>query len=73
MLAVLLFFIGLAYRRLVRGPRYEDPLITLCILGVEAVQGVAGLLVVQEGKEEAIIVLVPALFWLSVGPQHQLL
>lgn len=70
---LLLLFIGQAYRRLVGGPRYEDPLITLCILGVEAVQGVAGLLVVQEGKEEAIIVLVPALFWLSVGPQHQLL
>lgn len=62
-----------AYRGLVRGPRDEDPLITLCIVGVEAIQDVAGLLVVQEGKQEAIIVQVPALFRLSVGPQDQLL
>lgn len=62
-----------AYRRLVGGPRYEDPLVTLCVLGVEAVEDVAGLQVVQEGQQEAVVVLVPALFGLSVGPQHQLL
>lgn len=64
---------GMAYWRLVRRPWYEDPLVALCILGVEAVKDVAGLLVVQERKQEVIIILVPALFRLSVGPQHQLL
>lgn len=62
-----------SYWRLVRRPGYEDPLVALCILGVEAVQDVAGLLVIEERKQEGIIVLVPALFWLPVGPQHQLL
>lgn len=62
-----------AYRRQVGGPGYEDPLVPLGILRVQAVKDVAGLLVVQEGQQEAIVVLVPALLWLSVGPQHQLL
>lgn len=64
---------GATYRRLIRGPRYEDPLVALCILGVEAVQDVAGLLLVQEGQQEVIVILFPALFWLPVGSQHQLL
>lgn len=64
---------GRSYWGLVRRPWYEDPLVALCILGVKAVQDVAGLLVVQERKQEVIIILVPAFFGLSVGPQHQLL
>lgn len=63
----------LSYWRLIRRPRDENPLVTQCILGVQTVQDVAGLLVVQERKQEVIIVLVPVVLWLCVGPQHQLL
>ena len=62
-----------SYWRLVRRPRDEDPLVALCILGVEAVQDVAGLLVVQERKQEVVVVQVPALVRLPAGTQHQLL
>ena len=60
------------YWRLVRRPGDEDPLVSLGILGVEAVQDVARLLVVQQRKYEVVIVLVPALCRLSECPKHQL-
>ena len=61
------------YRRLVRRPGYEDPLIALGVLSVQAIQDVAGLQLVQQGQQDTVIVLVPALLHLPVGPQHQLL
>lgn len=64
---------GVSYWRLIWRPGNKDPLVALSILGVKAVQDVAGLLVVQEGKQKSVIVLVPAFLWFSAGPEHQLL
>lgn len=58
---------------MVRRPGDEDPLIALSVLRVQPVQDVAGLLGVQQWKQEVVVVAVPALRRLSVCPQHQLL
>lgn len=61
------------YRWLVRWPGEEDPLVTLRVFGVQAVEDVAGFLRCEQRKQERIVILVPALLWFSVPVQHQLL
>lgn len=53
------------YWWLVRWPGDEDPLISLCILGVQTVEDVARLLRCEQRKQEVIVVFVPALCRLS--------
>lgn len=61
------------YRWLVRWPGEEDPLVSLRVFGVQAVEDVAGFLRCEQRKQERIVILVPALLWFSVPVQHQLL
>lgn len=62
-----------AHRGAVRGPGDEEPLVALGVLAVQAVQDVAGLLLIQQGQHEGVIVSVPAPRQLLVGSQHELL
>lgn len=59
--------------RLVRRPGDEDPLVSLSVLRVQAVEDVAGLLRCEQRQQELVVILVPALRWLSTPVQHQLL
>lgn len=61
------------YRWLVRWPGEEDPLVSLRVFGVQAVEDVAGFLRCEQRKQERIVILVPALLRFSVPVQHQLL
>ena len=61
-----------AHRGAVRGPGDEEPLVALGVLAVQAVQHVARLLLIQQGKHEGIVVSVPAPGQLFVGSQHKL-
>lgn len=58
---------------MVRGPGDEDPLVSLCILGVQAIQDVARLLRREQREQALVVVFVPAVSRLSEGIQHQLL
>lgn len=62
-----------SYRRLVRRPGQEDPLVSLSVSGVQAVEDVAGFLRREQRKQKRIVIFVPALLWFSVPVQHQLL
>lgn len=62
-----------SYRWLVGWPGEEDPLISLRVFGVQAVEDVAGFLRCEQRQQERIVILVPALLWFSVPVQHQLL
>lgn len=62
-----------AHRGAVRGPGDEEPLVALGVLAVQAVQDVAGLLLVQQGQHQGVVVGVPAPGQLFVGSQHELL
>lgn len=59
--------------RLVRRPGDEDPLVSLSVLRVQAVEDVAGLLRCEQRQQELVVIPVPALRWLSTPVQHQLL
>ena len=45
----------------------------MCILGIKAVEDEARVPSHKQGEQHVVIVLVPALCWLSVGTQHQFL
>lgn len=49
-----------AHRGAVGGPGDEEPLVALGVLAVQAVQDVAGLLLIQQGQHKGVIVSVPA-------------
>ncbi len=51
---------GVSYRRVVRWPGDEDPLVSQAVGGVQAEQDITGQLFIQRRKQKSIIVFLPA-------------